>query len=85
MNALAKKIGATALEDNTTHESRMQIKSESSNRLYVVAQAKGSGEWQCSCPGWIMKRAGKARGCKHLNAILPILNAAHDQEQKRLG
>lgn len=61
--------GAVALPDNVSHTNRMEIRSESSNRLYVVAQSKNSGEWQCSCPGWIMKRPGKPRGCKHLKTM----------------
>ena len=80
---IAKDLGLEVLPENKTHRNRMEIRSESSNRIYIVAQAKASGEWQCSCPGWVMKKAGKPRGCKHLNAILPALQGVGDV--KRLG
>ena len=41
------------LADNKTHTNRFEIASESSDKIYIVAQAKSSGQWQCSCPGWI--------------------------------
>ena len=72
-NLIASKVGLPALPDNNSHENRMEVRSESSNRVYIVAQSKKDGEWQCSCPGWVMKKAGKARGCKHLAAILPAI------------
>jgi len=64
------------LPDNKTHANRLEIASESSNRLYVVAQSKTTGEWQCSCPGWCIKRPGKPRGCKHLTAMKPLLEGS---------
>jgi hypothetical protein len=77
--------GTTALEDNSSHTNRFEISSESSNRIYIVAQAKSTGEWQCSCPGWCIKRAGKERNCKHLKALLPILLEAESVEPKKLA
>jgi len=82
-----KKItiaGTTALEDNATYTNRFEISSESSNRLYVVAQSKATGDWGCSCPGWCIKRAGKERTCKHLKALLPLLLEAERVEPKKL-
>lgn len=79
IKALAKSLDADVLPDNKTHTNRMEIKSETSDRLYTVAQAKASGQWQCSCPGWIHHRT-----CKHLKAMMPLLNAASAQ-QKLLG
>lgn len=79
---VADQFGLTILEDNKTHMNRMEVRSESSNRLYVVSQAKASGEWQCSCPGWVMKRPGKPRGCKHLNAMLPALAGVKTETKK---
>jgi hypothetical protein len=70
----AESMGLEILPESETHTNRMHVRSESSNRLYVISQAKSSGEWQCSCPGWAMKKPGKPRGCKHLNAILPALD-----------
>lgn len=83
IKALVKASGGALQEDNKTHTNRIEIRSESSNRLYIVAQARISGEWQCSCPGWVMKKAGKERGCKHLKAVMPLLAAT--TEQKRIG
>jgi hypothetical protein len=40
---------------------RREIRSETSNRVYVIAQERSTGQWQCSCPGWITRRH-----CKHL-------------------
>jgi len=82
---VAENHGAVVVADNKTHTNRMEIRSESSNRVYIVAQAKTSGEWQCSCPGWIMKKPNKPRGCKHLNAMLPSLQAATQTQQQLRG
>ena len=76
--------GCRALEENKTHTNRFEIASESSNRLYIISQAKGTGEWQCSCPGWIIKRPGKERTCKHLRALMPILLQAQNVAPKRI-
>lgn len=77
-------LGGRALEDNSQYTNRFEIASESSNRLYVVAQSKATGEWSCSCPGWIIKRAGKERTCKHLRALMPILLEANNPAPKRI-
>jgi hypothetical protein len=74
-NELVKLIpGVVALPDNNSHQNRMEIASQSSDRVYVVAQSKNTGEWQCSCPGWVIKRPGKERSCKHLRSMEPALN-----------
>lgn len=59
----------------------MLIRSSSSDKLYRVSQNISNGEimrgqWACSCMGYIMsqKRTGK-RGCSHLTAMLPTLEA----------
>lgn len=64
----ANRIGATLLEDNAQWTNRLQIRSATSSRLYTVAQRKASGEWGCSCMGWV-----RNRNCKHLKAIAPML------------
>jgi len=64
----ANRIGATLMEDNVQWTNRLQIRSESSSRMYTVAQRKSNGEWACSCMGWI-----RNRHCKHLTAIKPLL------------
>lgn len=43
---------------------RFYVKSESSERLYTIAQNKRHRYWGCDCPGWIGHRK-----CKHLKAL----------------
>lgn len=43
---------------------RIEIKSETSNRIYVVAQHAEKRYWGCSCPGW-----RRHRRCKHLERL----------------
>ena len=83
--AIVKQAGGVVLPDNASHTNRIEIKSESSNRVYTVSQNKTTGEWQCSCPGWTMKKAGRARTCKHLQAMVPTLQAALAAAPKQLG
>lgn len=52
------------LPDNDQWQFRFNIESESSNRLYTIAQHKKNKHWGCSCPGW-----KKNRHCKHLQAL----------------
>ena len=52
------------LPDNKVWTNRFQIKSSSSNQLYVVAQNKTSRGWGCGCKGWIYHR-----NCKHLQTL----------------
>jgi len=83
LTVIAKQLGGNALEDNKSHINRIEIRSSSSNRVYVVSLSRTSGEWECSCPGWVMKKAGKERGCKHLAVMKPALASA--VAQKRLA
>ena len=55
---------AHKLPDNSGWQNRFEIKSQSSNKIYIVAQSKKLKHWGCSCPGWIF-----GRKCKHLTAI----------------
>lgn len=73
LTKIANQVGGSALADNKTHVNRIEIRSASSNRVYVVALSRSTGEWECSCPGWILKKAGKERTCKHLQEMLPSL------------
>ncbi len=57
------------LPDKGDYINRVEIKSSSSDRLYVVAQHKDSKEWKCECPGWTVKKEGKERTCKHLKKM----------------
>lgn len=52
------------LPDNDQWQNRFEIKSESSNRIYVIAQNKAKKHWGCSCPAWRIRRK-----CKHLEAL----------------
>lgn len=62
---IATQIGSTLLPDNERWTNRFQIKSESSDRLYIIAQQRADGVWGCSCPGWRHHRR-----CKHLADVL---------------
>jgi hypothetical protein len=52
------------LADNSHFTNRFEIKSETSDRIYVVAQSKSGRWWSCSCFGWI-----RHKHCKHLEAL----------------
>ncbi len=52
------------LPDNALWENRFEIHSETSNRVYIVAQNKSKKHFACSCPGW-----KRYRKCKHLRAL----------------
>ena len=43
---------------------RIEIKSETSDRVYVVSQHATKRYWACSCPGWRAHRR-----CKHLEQL----------------
>lgn len=62
---IAAQIGSTLLPDNPQWTNRFQIKSGSSDRLYIIAQQRTDGVWGCSCPGWRHHRR-----CKHLTDVL---------------
>jgi hypothetical protein len=66
--AIAIRVPASVrLPDNSQWTNRFEVRSASSNRVYVIAQHKTSRHWGCSCPGWICRRR-----CKHLaNLGLP--------------
>lgn len=52
------------LPDNDQWRFRFEIRSESSNRIYTIAQNIKKKHWACSCPGW-----KRFRKCKHLDSI----------------
>lgn len=52
------------LPDTDQWQLRFEVKSESSDRLYVIAQNKKKRFWGCSCPAWRTRRY-----CKHLAAV----------------
>ena len=62
---LAKRIqGHLVLPDNDQWTNRIEVRSETSNRVYVVAQHKKGRYWRCSCMGCI-----RFQHCKHLEAL----------------
>ena len=75
---IAARCNATVVPNAAGWTNSMAIKSGSSNKLYTVAQRTTDGSWGCSCLGWIMsaKRNNGKRGCKHLNAMMPVLQSA---------
>lgn len=52
------------LPDNKLWKNRFEIRSESSDRVYIVSQNITKGHMGCSCPGW-----RRYRTCKHLSAL----------------
>lgn len=71
---VARQTGNVALPDNDQWTDRLQIRSETSSRLYVVARNKRTGSYGCSCPGWKSHRT-----CKHLTAMVPLLQRAEQR------
>jgi len=70
---LALPAGTERLPDNDQWTNRFEVKSETSDRVYTVAQNKKKGYWGCSCPAWRTRRK-----CKHLRALgLPEFEEPH--------
>jgi hypothetical protein len=62
------------LPDKGAWTNRFEVRSSSSNRVYVIAQSKTGRHWGCSCPGWCNRRT-----CKHLTALsLPAFEKPHE-------
>ena len=60
--------GSIKLPDNDQWMNRFEIRSETSNSIYVVSQNKKRKHFACSCPGY-----KRHRRCKHLETIgLPV-------------
>ena len=76
MNDLAIRdmIERHGLPDNRQWTNRFELSSETSDRVYVIAQHKTGRHWGCSCPGW-----RRHRRCKHLATVgLPSLEKPHE-------
>ena len=56
--------GSMILPDNDQWQFRFEVYSETSNRVYTIAQHKKKKHWGCSCMGY-----KRFRHCKHLKAI----------------
>jgi hypothetical protein len=59
--AFRRPPGTAPLPDNAQWKNRFEIKSETSDRIYIVAQNKQTNKFACSCPAYITRRY-----CKHL-------------------
>lgn len=71
---LYKPPGSVALPDNKLWENRFQIRSATSNRIYIIAQNIQKRHWGCSCMAW-----KRFRYCKHLEALgLPGNEKPHE-------
>lgn len=73
MNAIAirKPFGAISLPENAQWKDRFEIRSATSNRKYIIAKNKKTGQYGCSCMGYRRALKDKATGrsyrkCKHL-------------------
>ncbi len=73
---VAGQFGANLLPDNDLWQYRLEIRSQTSSRLYVVAQRKSDLTWGCSCFGY-----KRWRHCKHLTAMVPLLQAPENRER----
>ncbi len=62
--AVLKRKAEALLPDTATHENRFEIRSESSDAIYIIAQSKTGRWWSCGCHGWI-----RHKKCKHLEAL----------------
>lgn len=67
------------LPDNDSHTCRMEILSETSDRVYIVAKSRRTGKWECKCPAGIFHR--KNGPCKHLKAMAPFLKEMEENEK----
>lgn len=61
---IRRPAGSVALQDNKQWTNRFEIHSQTSDRVYVVAQNKSGRFWSCGCFGFI-----RHRHCKHLAAL----------------
>jgi hypothetical protein len=72
--------GLTVLDDNKNYKNRFEVKSETSESVYVIAQTKKSGIWTCSCFGF-----RRHRHCKHLDSIKGLIGEMErEPESKQL-
>lgn len=59
-----KPAGSKTLPDNAAYTNRFEIRSQSSDSIYIVAQSKTGRWWSCGCFGWI-----RHKHCKHLKSL----------------
>jgi hypothetical protein len=64
------------LPDNDQWQLRFEVKSETSDRIYIISQNKKKKHWGCSCFAY-----RRYRKCKHLQAIgLPTNEVPYEAE-----
>lgn len=64
----------SVLPDNSQWTNRFEIRSQTSDRVYIVAQNKNKRHFGCSCPGY-----RRHRHCKHLEILrLPCYERPHE-------
>jgi len=84
------------IEDNEKCKNRYQIRSETSDVIYIIGQEKATGEWVCTCKQFSLfnrDRKSGYRPCKHLQimqALLPelerkgIIKVLSDSDEKEI-
>jgi hypothetical protein len=76
------------IEDNEKCKNRYQIRSETSDVIYIIGQEKTTGEWVCTCKQFSMYNRDRKSGyrpCKHLQimqALLPELERKGNMKVK---
>ena len=60
-----------------TEQSSWRYPSSSSDKVYTV-QRRVDGLVSCDCPGWVVKRAGRPRSCKHTKQVVVALGLPVD-------
>lgn len=81
-NALAKVAsnnGWMVMPDTDQYINRIQIAGSKGN-LYIVSYRKATNQWCCECLGW-----RRHRHCKHLDAMVPTLEAALSSAKKEIA
>lgn len=78
LTVAAARSGGQLLADNAQWTNRVQIRSETSDNLYVIAQRKSDGSWGCGCRGWV-----RHRHCKHLDRFLPAIGVTPSPRKVR--
>lgn len=68
-----------SLEENRDWQNRFEIHSQTSDRVYIVAQNKAKRHWGCSCPGY-----RRFRHCKHLECLrLPCYERPYEVNMEK--
>jgi hypothetical protein len=71
---LSDELDCAILPDTKTHVNRFLVRSEKSDRTYVVSQRRGKRKWLCGCFDFLVNRKQKSN-CKHLRPMVKTLRA----------